>query len=167
MATHFSGKSARSLPQNPMQRPTALTVSQSDSESFPLGQCFVLSMTGKSPWVGFLQSFLSLVFTAAHPFSSSFFFHHLCLCSSLSLFSSQFTVSNMQFPLFHMLFALVQSLHLSLPFLVHLRLLPVLLLFFLQQIIKNCEACSHKLCLIRQPEMIADIFFLNKANPQL
>lgn len=37
MTTHFSGKSARSFPQNPMQRPTVLTVSQPDSKSFPLG----------------------------------------------------------------------------------------------------------------------------------
>lgn len=64
--------------------------------------------------------FLSLVFATAHPFSSSFSVHHLCCYSSLFPFSSQFTVSKMQFSLFLMLFTLVQPLHLCLSFLLHL-----------------------------------------------
>lgn len=64
--------------------------------------------------------FLSLVFAAAHPFSSSSSVHHLCCYSSLFPFSSQFTVSNMQFSLFLMLFTHVQPLQLCLSFLLHL-----------------------------------------------
>lgn len=158
MVTHFSGKSARSLPQNPMQRPTALTVSQPDSGSFPFGSLFYVI----HDWQESLSGFSSVISFSCLLCSPSIFlqlFHHLCLCPSLSPFFSQFTVSNMQFPLFHMLFAFVQSLQLFLPFLLHLCLLPIFLHFFLQKIIKSCGTYSHKLCLIRQPEMITDILF--------
>lgn len=132
MAIHFSGKSARSLPQNPMQRPTVLTVSQSDSKLFPLGSglCVVHdwkeTLGGFSPVISFSCIFCS------PSILRQLFFNHLCLCSYLSPFSSPFMVSILQFPFFCMLFGLDQSLHISLPFLLHLYLLPVLLPFFLQ-----------------------------------
>lgn len=107
MVTHFSGKSARSLPQNPMQRPTALTVSQPDSGSFPFGSVFYVIHDWQESLSGF-SSVISFFCLLCSPSIFLQFFHHLCLCPSLSPFSSQFTVSNMQFPLFHMLFAFVQ-----------------------------------------------------------
>jgi len=103
------------------------------SGSFPLGS--VLCVV--HDWQESLGGFSSVI-----PFSRlccspsiflQLFLSSSVLCSSLSPFSSQFTVSNMRFPLFRMIFALIQSLHLSLPFLLHFHFLPVLSLF-LQQI---------------------------------
>lgn len=100
MVTHFSGKSARSLPQNPMQRPTALTVSQPDSGSFPFGSVFYVIHDWQEPLSRF-SSVISFFCLLCSPSIFLQLFHHLCLCPSLSPFSSQFSLQHAISPFPH------------------------------------------------------------------
>lgn len=150
MATHFSGESARSFPQNPMQSPTALTVSQSDSETFPRRS--VLCVHDWQESLGGFSSLISVISIFLQLFHSSYVL-------VLSPFSFLFPAHGLQHaisPFLHA-FALAQSLHFSLLFLLHLcfHSLP----FFLQQTVATrfAQLGNQKLYLI---------YFFNQTNPQ-